>query len=299
MRPDTPTPLSLAITALCAGLIANASHAQQVLEEVVVTAQKREQNLQDVPVAVSAFNQAMLEQSGVKDMFDLQTNAPSLIVTQSQTSTTTTFAIRGIFTSSQNFGLEPSVGLYVDGVYRARQGSMINNMVDIASVEVLRGPQGTLFGRNTPAGAITLASVAPDFNGSGFLEATAGEYGLWGLSGGKSLTVAEDTLALRATGFIMERDGYVDIVNGADDAINDKDRWGARLQALYTPTDDLSIRFIADYSEVDEICCAAGSFKNNLVAQNLPAGIAGKVRHRHQYCQSRRDCDRPARLLRL
>lgn len=276
MKPLFSPKLPAALTGLCVALTAVAAQSQQVLEEVVVTAQKREQNLQDVPVAVSAFNQAMLEQSGVKDMFDLQTNAPSLIVTQSQTSTTTTFSIRGIFTSSQNFGLEPSVGLYVDGVYRARQGSMINNMVDVASVEILRGPQGTLFGRNTPAGAITLSTVAPDFEGSGFLEGTVGDYDLWGLSGGKSFTVIEDTLAVRATGFIMERDGYIDIVNGDDDAINDKDRWGARLQALYTPTDDLTIRFIGDYSEVDEICCAAGSFKNNFFAQDLPAGSPEK-----------------------
>ncbi|WP_076001107.1 TonB-dependent receptor [Pseudohalioglobus lutimaris] len=276
MKLHSLSPLPLTVAGLCVGLAANGSLAQQVLEEVVVTAQKREQNLQDVPVAVSAFNQAMLEQSGVKDMFDLQTNAPSLVVTQSQTSTTTTFSIRGIFTSSQNFGLEPSVGLYVDGVYRARQGSMINNMVDVASVEILRGPQGTLFGRNTPAGAVTLATVAPDFDGSGFIEGTAGSYGLWGISGGQSLTVAEDRLAMRATGFIMDRDGYVDIVNGDHNVINDRDRWGARLQALWTPSDDLSVRLIADYSEVDEVCCAAGSYKNNFVAQNLPTGSAEK-----------------------
>lgn len=238
------------------------------LEEVIVTAQKREQSLQDVPVAVSAFNAEMLQQSGVKDMFDLQANAPSLIVSQNQTSTTTTFSIRGIFTSSQNFGLEPSVGLYVDGVYRARQGSMINNLVDVASVEVLRGPQGTLFGRNTPAGAIQINSVAPDFDGSGFIEATAGDLDLQSANGAKSFTVIEDVLAVRATGFIMERDGYVDWINQGekdDDAINDRDRWGLRFQALYTPTDDLTILFIGDHSEVDETCCAVGSYKNNFI----------------------------------
>ncbi|KAA1188167.1 TonB-dependent receptor [Pseudohalioglobus sediminis] len=267
---------TLSVTGLLASLVTSQTMGQALLEEVVVTAQKREQNLQDVPVAVSAFNQQVLERTGVKDMFDLQSNAPSLVVTQSQTSTTTTFAIRGIFTSSQNFGLEPSVGLYVDGVYRARQGSMINNMVDVASVEVLRGPQGTLFGRNTPAGAITLATVSPDFEGSGFLEASAGNYGLWGLSGAKSFTVADDTLALRATGFAMQRDGYVDIAGGDNNVINDRDRWGLRLQALYTPNDDLTLRLIADHSQVDEICCAAGSYKNNLVAQQLPPGTDTK-----------------------
>lgn len=251
--------------------------AQGVLEEVLVTAQKREQNLQDVPVAVSAFDAAALEQTGVKDMFDLQNNAPSLIVSQSQTSTTTSFSIRGIFTSSQNFGLEPSVGLYVDGVYRARQGSMINNMVDIASVEVLRGPQGTLFGRNTPAGAITMTTASPDFEGSGFLQGTAGNYNLIDINGAKSFTLIDDTLAMRATGFYMERDGYVDIVGGKDDIINDRDRWGVRLSALYEPNDQLTVKVIADYSEVEELCCAAGSWKNNFFAQDLPPDSAPKA----------------------
>ena len=130
--------LSLAVAATVGAAVTPQASAQAMLEEVIVTAQKREQSLQDVPVAVTAFTGEMLEKSGVKDMFDLQVNAPSLIVGQTQTSTTTTFSIRGVFTSSQNFGLEPSVGLYVDGVYRARQSSMINNLVDIAAVEVLR-----------------------------------------------------------------------------------------------------------------------------------------------------------------
>lgn len=125
-----------------------------MLEEVIVTAQKREQNLQDVPIAVTAFTGETLKLTGANDLVDLASNAPSLLVDQVQSSNAPAFGIRGVFTSSQNFGLESSVGLYVDGVYRARQGSMINNMTDIAGVEVLRGPQGTLFGRNTPAGAV-------------------------------------------------------------------------------------------------------------------------------------------------
>lgn len=263
-----PRKLAVAVAAIVGASIAPSTLALGELEEVIVTAQKREQSLQDVPVAVSAFNAEMLQQSGVKDMFDLQANAPSLIVGQSQTSTTTTFSIRGIFTSSQNFGLEPSVGLYVDGVYRARQGSMINNLVDVASVEVLRGPQGTLFGRNTPAGAIQINSVAPDFEGTGFIEGTVGNLDLQGANGAKSFTIIDDVLAVRATGFIMERDGYVDWIHQGekeDDALNDRDRWGLRFQALYTPTDDLTIRFIGDHSEVNETCCAVGTFKNNFV----------------------------------
>lgn len=262
-------------TVLGLATIPLASAQKGALEEVIVTAQKREQSLQDVPIAVTAFTSEMLQQSGVKDIFDLQVNAPSLIVGQNQSSTTTTFSIRGVFTSSQNFGLEPSVGLYVDNVYRARQSSMINNLVDIASVEVLRGPQGSLFGRNTPSGAVVLNTVQPDFEGSGFFEGTAGNFNLWSGNGAKSFTVIDDVLAVRATGFLMERDGYVDWVKQGDkenDAINDRDRWGVRLQALYLPTDTLTVRVIADYAEVNEICCAAGSFVNNFEAQSLPPG---------------------------
>ena len=263
-----PRHLTLAVATTLGLSLPGATVAQAVLEEVIVTAQKRTQSLQDVPVAVSAFSGEMLEQSGIKDMFDLQANAPSLIVDASQTSTTTTFSIRGVFTSSQNFGLEPSVGLYVDGVYRARQGSMINNLVDVASVEVLRGPQGTLFGRNTPAGAIQVNSVQPDFEGTGFLEVGAGNYDLWTASGAKSLTLIDDVLAVRGTGFIMNRDGFVDLIGGDDDAINDRDRWGLRFQALYTPNDSITVRFGADYSEVNEICCAVGNWKNNFFPQD-------------------------------
>ena len=131
----------------------------QALEEVIVTAQKREQSLQDVPIAVAAFSNEMLQKAGVKDMFELQANDPSLVVGQGHNASTSSFGIRGVFTSSNNFGLESSVGLYVDGVYRARQGSMLNDLVDIGRIEILRGPQGTLFGRNTPAGAISVFRV--------------------------------------------------------------------------------------------------------------------------------------------
>lgn len=259
--------------------VPNLAIAEGELEEVVVTAQKREQNLQDVPVAVSAFSGEVLRDSGVRDMFELTSIAPSLTVVASQTSTTTAFGIRGIFTSSQNFGLESSVGLYVDGVYRARQGSMINNLVDVQSVEVLRGPQGTLFGRNTPAGAITVNSVAPDFDGTGFLEGGAGDYDLLEVSGAKSFTVIDDVLAVRMTGFNTDRDGVVDTVGQVieeDNAINDRNRWGLRFQALYTPNDDLTLRFIGDHSEVNEYCCAVGNWENNFFTPYpLPNGKTG------------------------
>jgi len=265
--------LALALGATVLSGTSSLSLADGVLEEVVVTAQKRTQNLQDVPVAVTAFTGEMLRESGVRDMFELSAIAPSLQVEQTQTSTVTTFGIRGVFTSGQNFGLESSVGLYVDGVYRARQGSMINNMVDVGGIEVLRGPQGTLFGRNTPAGAILVTSVKPDFEGSGFIDGGGGNYNLWDINGAKSFTVIDDILAVRVTGFNMDRDGFVDVV-GQDiqekDAFNDRNRWGTRFQALYTPTEDLSLHFIGDYSKVNEVCCAVGNWQTNFFTQNPP-----------------------------
>jgi outer membrane receptor protein involved in Fe transport len=248
--------------------------SQPVLEEVIVTAQKREQSLQDVPVAVTAFSGERLQESGVRDFFEVSNIDPALSVGKSQTSTATSFSIRGVFTSSQNFGLESSVGLYVDGVYRARQSAMINNLVDVASVEILRGPQGTLFGRNTPSGAVSLNSRKPDFEGEGYLEASGGDLDLFSVDGAKSITLIDDELAIRATGFYMERDGYIDVLDLGDEVLEDRDRWGGRLQALWLPTDDLSIHLIADYSEIDEVCCAAGNYVNNLQAQQLPPGAA-------------------------
>ena len=268
--------LSAAVAAAAISLSAPLAQAQ-VLEEVIVTAQKREQNLQDVPIAVSAFTGDMLTQTGVQDVFELQANAPSLRVGQTQNASTTTFGIRGVFTSSQNFGLDSSVGLYVDGVYRARQGSMINNLVDVASVEVLRGPQGTLFGRNTPAGAVSIFSVKPDFEGTGFIEGQVGDLDLISVSGAKSFS-ASDELAFRATGFYTERDGFTSDIALGDDLINDRDRWGIRLQGLWEPTDSLSVLVIADHSEVDEICCSTGTWKTNLVADDVPGKTGTDVR---------------------
>ncbi|TQV85254.1 TonB-dependent receptor [Exilibacterium tricleocarpae] len=277
---NAPTHWSKSIPLLTAAicLASNGVQAQDLLEEVVVTAQKREQNLQDVPVSVSAFTGAALTEAVIKDVFDLQTNVPGLTVGTSQSSTNTTFSIRGVGTSSQNFGLESSVGLYVDGAYRSRQNAMINNMVDIEAVEVLRGPQGTLFGKNTPSGAILFRTRAPSHETDGFVEVTAGNYGLVNVAGAASFSAIEDVLAFRVTGFSGQRDGFVSVDGFGDDVLNDRDRWGARLQALYTPSDDLSVRVIADFSEIDEVCCAALTRVSNLnlVSQDPSApGIPG------------------------
>ncbi len=288
--------LNRTIALLVLGATASNVQAERVIEEVIVEAQKREQNLQDVPVAVTAFTSENLAQAVIKDVFDLQTSVPGLIVAQNQTATTANFNIRGIGTSSQNFGLESSVGLYVDGVYRSRQSAMINNMVDLQSVEVLRGPQGTLFGKNTLAGAVLFRTQAPTFDSANaFIEATTGNYGLAGISGASSFTAIDNELAFRVSGFATQRDGYVDIIdhgNVDEDAMNDRDREGIRLQALYTPNETFSMRTIIDYSEINEACCAALTTLSNVGlasmdpdslgtpgSDNLVALLGGTVTH--------------------
>jgi len=233
----------------------------RVLEEVIVTAQKREQSLQEVPIAVTALKGEFLDKAGITDIFQMETVTPSLEIRQSQSVSSTAFFIRGIGTSANSYGLEPAVAVFVDGVYQARGSSLANEMVDIASVEVLRGPQGTLFGRNTSAGAVTFNSVRPDHEGTGFFELTAGNYDLYAGSGAKSISVVPDVLAIRATGFIKQRGGTVQDLNFGD-AYN-LDRWGARLQALYTPNEDVSVLFSVDASDLDENCCGQGVILNN------------------------------------
>jgi len=260
--------------ATLAGLVLAApAIAQDTIEEVVVYAQRRAQNIMEVPVAVTAISGTQIEASGIKDMFDLQQNVPGLIVGQSQTATTSNFAIRGIGSTSNNFGVESSVGLYVDGVYRSRQSSVINELVDVEAVEVLRGPQGTLFGKNTPAGAIQIRTVAPSTDSvDAFFEATAGDFGLGRISGATNIPLS-DTMAFRGTIFVSQRDGYVDDDNFGSDFHNDRDRKGVRLQLGYEPSDTFNMRVIADYSEISEVCCVALTRVDGLYSRASLAGM--------------------------
>lgn len=251
------------VLTLIIAVLAPGSLAQTVLEEIVITAQKREQSIQDVPIAVTALSGEELLRNGISDVFDLQQSTPGLTVAQNQNSTTSNFSIRGVGTSGSNFGLESSVGLYVDGIYRARQSSMINEMVDMERVEVVRGPQGTLFGRNSPSGAVLMYTKKPSHEFGGYLNLSMGNYDQRSINGAIGGSVKEDVLAYRLTGFMTDRDGYADDKYLGDELLNDRDRQGFRLQFLYTPSDDFSARLIIDHSKIDEVCCAAVTLRNN------------------------------------
>ena len=270
---------------MTAGILGSIANAQDRLEEIVVVGTKSVEgtSVQEAPYSITALTGDYIEQAGIKDVFDLQQSIPGLIMGQSQTSTTSNFSIRGIGTSSNNFGLESSVGLYVDGVYRSRQSSMINDLVDISMVEVFRGPQGTLFGKNTPQGALQIITKKPtlfnptDGDRDAFVSATIGDYGLIKLSGAANYAVSDNT-ALRATVFSSQREGYVtDVFSTATwagsaklkggGALNDRDRYGVRLQLYSEPSDRLNVRIIADYSEIDEACCVAVSRIDSLYSR--------------------------------
>lgn len=278
MRISSILRVAALVPVVAAGLaVSPAAVAQeepQAIEEILVTVQRREQSIMDVPVAVSALTGADIQAAGIKDMFDLQQNVVGLIIGQSQTSTSTNFSIRGIGSTSNNFGVESSVGLYVDGVYRSRQSSLINDLADLEMVEVARGPQGTLFGKNTASGAIIIRTVRPSQERDAFVEATAGNFGLMRFGAASNFSLG-DNAAMRATLFASQRDGYVDDLDGGEDLYNDRDRWGARLQfAFNEPGDDFNARIIADYSEIDETCCVAVARVDGLVSQSsLATGI--------------------------
>ncbi len=224
--------------------------------DIVVTAQGRAQVLADVPVAISAVNAESLALSGANDIRQLNQLAPSLLVSSTGSEANGSPRIRGIGTVGDNPGLESSVVVFIDGVYRSRSGIGLNELGEIDRIEVLRGPQGTLGGRNSSAGLISIISVKPSFTFGANGEATYGNYDFVRLAGGVTGPIAGDTLAARIDGVYVERDGfYRDRNNGT--RINDRDRYFLRGQLLFEPTSDISLRLIGDYTKRKEACCAA------------------------------------------
>ena len=158
---------SVLALSLAAPTLAVAQEDEEVpffIEEIITTATKREQTLQDTPVAVSVVAAETLDRAQVRDIKDLQAMVPSLRVTQLQTSGNTNFVIRGFGNGANNAGIEPSVGVFVDGVYRSRTASALADMPQLERVEVLRGPQSTLFGKNASAGVISITTAKPDLD---------------------------------------------------------------------------------------------------------------------------------------
>lgn len=264
LRRDKSLSQALKLSAACMALaIPSLAFAQEAPQsedatqddEIVVTAQGRSQLLSDVPVAISAVNAETLQNSGANDIRQLNQVAPSLLVSSTGSEANGSARIRGIGTVGDNPGLESSVPVFIDGVYRSRSGIGLNELGEIDRVEVQRGPQGTLGGRNSSAGLISIYSKKPSFTFGGSGELTYGNYDFMRAATSFTGPISEQ-LAFRVDGVYVKRDGfYRDDQNGRD--INNRDRYFLRGQLLFEPSDALSIRLIADYTSRKEECCAA------------------------------------------
>ncbi|RTL15208.1 MAG: TonB-dependent receptor, partial [Sphingomonadaceae bacterium] len=185
--------------------------------DIVVTATRRSQRLSNVPIAVSAYSTAALQNSGATDIRQMAQLAPSLIVSSTGSEANATARLRGIGTVGDNPGLESSVAVFIDGVYRSRTGSGLNDLGEVERIEVLRGPQGTLSGRNSSAGAISIYTKYPEFKFGGYGEASYGNYDAVRLAGALTGPIIADKLAFRIDGVYGKRDGFLhDVVNNTD-----------------------------------------------------------------------------------
>ncbi|WP_426994330.1 TonB-dependent receptor [Methylomonas sp. CM2] len=217
------------------------------LSEVSVTARRKEEKLQEVPIPIAVINRETLERDNVVSVQDFSRRAPNLGVT-SANARQTSIALRGLGKNSGNESMESSVGVMVDNVWRAWVGSAWANFADLDQVEVLRGPQGTLQGKNSNLGLLNITTKAPSFKDSYYVDGFAGDrdtlQGKFGATG----TILPGLLAYRASGFIDKRDGYIknyDIHRSEGD-LGETNALGGRLQFLLTPSDVLSAKVIVD-----------------------------------------------------
>jgi iron complex outermembrane receptor protein len=244
----------MSIRAMRAAVLAGASltlfstTALAQIEIVTVTAEKRAENVQTVPIAITALSSNQLKQAQVHDFNDLQQLAPSLLVSTGSGDTTGGLVrIRGVGTTGNNAGLEASVGVFVDGVYRSRSAAVLEDLLAVDRIEVLRGPQGTLFGKNTTAGAISIISTKPTQDYYADFSASIGTLGLARVMGEINGGVT-DTLSLNAAGVFYNRNGFLTDVNDGHHS-NSRNHFALKGQALWTPTSDVEVRVIADYSQ--------------------------------------------------
>src|SRR5947208_13236028 len=239
-----------------AAAVQNKAKEQQPVDtsDIVITATRRNEALSDVPMAVSAVTAQQLRYTGASDIRQLNQVAPSLLVSSTSSEAGAGVArIRGIGTVGDNPGLESSVGVFIDGVYRSRAGVALTELGPLDRIEVLRGPQGTLFGRNTSAGLISIITAKPRFTPEVAAQIDVGNYDM------KRIEVSAtgpltSTIAARFDAVYMKRDGFLqDVISGRD--LNDRNRWLLRGQLLYQPSANFSFRLIGDVSRLREECC--------------------------------------------
>jgi iron complex outermembrane recepter protein len=220
------------------------------LAEVTVTARRRTELAQDVPISMTVVKGSELQDLATNSPLDeLQFQAPS-VSAFTLNPRNAQLAIRGIGNNPANDGLSRSVGIYLDGVYLDTAGMATTGLKDIDQVEVLRGPQGTLYGKNTTAGALNITTNAPTFTPSVTAGLTAGSYGTVGAEAALSGPIAGDVLAARLSAYDDSHSGFISSPNGGP--YDDLDTQGGRLQFLFQPSADVSLRYIGDFSREDD-----------------------------------------------
>ncbi len=271
MLSAAPVILSFGAVIPAAAQTTDAPQAAQADEgntgDIIVTATRRSEALSNVPLAVSAVTAQSLQNSGASDIRALNQLSPSLLVSSTSSEAAGGGArIRGIGTVGDNPGLESSVATFVDGVYRSRAGVGLSELGAIDRIEVLRGPQGTLFGRNASAGLISVITAKPKFDFGAEGEATYGNFDTYRFTGGVTGPISEH-LAARLDGVYFKRDGFLrDVVSRR--RINNRDRYLVRGQLLFEPSSDFSVRLIGDYSDRKEECCGATYLPGQNVTRN-------------------------------
>jgi iron complex outermembrane receptor protein len=225
------------------------------LEEVIVTATKRKESLQDVAVSVSAFTGEFFRDSGITDLRQLQQYTPSLKITPGASSNDASIRIRGIGSVGSNSGIDPSVGMFIDGVYQGRAGMSLGDLIDIERVEVLRGPQGTLYGKNTAAGAISIITQRPGPEFEGKTELVYDSNNLAQLRGTVNVPFGDSGHAMRVTGYGIVGDHlYTNSWNG--EGINDANKWGLKTRFLFNTEAAGEWLLSVDYGAENTDCCA-------------------------------------------
>ncbi len=247
------SPLYTALTLVLGAPISLQSPAaisQAVLEEVVVTAQKREQNLQDVPIAVQAISADQLTQAGATSISDLGRISSGLLISDTQAQVNTEIGIRGVATQVLGVGVEASTAVYLDGIYQRNLNS-IARLIDVAQVEVLRGPQGTLFGRNAAAGAVNIRTNEPTDELEGHIGGGVGSESLYSAEGVLNLPLSEDLLSRSSFSYIS-RDGWQTDTDlpGADD-LYELDGYSIRTSIRWLAADNFSASLSLDHSDDD------------------------------------------------
>jgi len=243
-------------TALAVAIAACQPLHAQMIEEIIVTAQKRDENVMDVPIAITAYTGEALEKLGMRNITDLGRFTAGVDMNNDKT-LQPTYSIRGVETNDWTIGSDPAVAIYVDGVYAARGAGAEAAFVDVDHVEVLKGPQGTLFGRNATGGAIHIITRKPVFATEARVQLTGGNYDRSDVEAMYN-TSFRDTLAVRIVGNVQKRDGYIDDVNGGS-PVNENDQQNARLALLWNASEDTEAIFRIGFENMDQVSGVLGT----------------------------------------